>query len=170
VEHWIQEVEPFLRPPNGGGPSGQPPAFPLTSPELRTLEKEIYQAAQETAGRGRHHAARLRGLRAVESSIQGSLERLHETLDKAQHSSYYILYSLVGLGLLNAAYVAVFIFLPDVPHYLLIVVNVAGIGVAILIWYYHDLDLRLHEAAVHFHTAIHPGQHADSSRADSSHP
>jgi hypothetical protein len=134
---------------------------------LRTLEADIYRVARAEARQETNGGARTRALRAIdamEASIQGSLERLRETLATAHRSSYRILYALIVLFVLNALYLAVFALFPHVSHYLLIGGNLVAITLAILVWRFHDLDLQHHLAALHFHIAVHPSPKTDSPR------
>jgi len=140
VSRWLEQVDPLLQ---GVAAEAhiQVPVFPLTSGQLSTLEAEI--SRYRTGG----------GLK-LSVHVRATLEHLHASLIAVQRSSYLLLAAVLGVILLNIAYL---LLLTQTPRTLLISVNLLALTVTLGVWALHHFGYLRHLWESYFHhAAVHP--------------
>lgn len=162
VQQWLDQTKPLLDERSESETPIETPDFPLSGPELQSLEEEIHHVVSE---RATHEKGRKQG-QATEKwklaiSLNASLEHLHTTLERAGRSSYFVIEALAILFLLNAAGLVLVIALQQsvvlttrlvalaLALNLLCLVAIAGL------WRLHQLRLQQHREGLGWHLIHH---------------
>lgn len=145
AQRWLNCAEQALATPTPHEPLGRLPAFPLTGAELRALQTAI--DAKAAIGRGRaaglRHSVATAPLVTSRTRVQQSLRRVHRT-------------SLVLAALLVLALIADILdltLLRATPLTVLVGVNLALTGLAVVAWATHYARLWQHHWTLRWHHA-----------------
>jgi hypothetical protein len=151
VKEWMADTEAALHDGGSGHVRVRMHPFPLTSPQLRRLEADIYGMVSQRSMAVRRGRAKQCPAELTLPRFQHTIEHLHASLTSVHWSSYLVLAALLGLLALNAVFLAL---LSNTVRSTIIIVNLVAIVAAIALWCVHHLYIRKHWVAFYSHAAM----------------